>query len=166
MREVEVALRENMFPQWNISGVKELTLLAKRYCKRLQSQPFDRCEFTCMERSKMDFTTLTLREYAADVTRGSASPSLPRSEQQRTTMRRCRTREQGAALLTVGHAIEYLVQSRLLEQETIGDAEREAMAILLNANLSVYNDGAEIVPLVDRLRRWFHGSNNMTPKAA
>ncbi len=114
----------------------------------------------------MDFTTLTLREYAADVTRGKESQFCPGGQSTKTTMRRCRTREQGAALLTMGHAIEYLVQSRLLEQETMSDAEREAMAILLNANLSVYNDGAEIVPLVDRLRRWFHGGNNMTPKAA
>lgn len=115
----------------------------------------------------MDFTTLTLREYAADSSRGRDSQFCPTGGPiTRTTMRRCRTREQGAALLTVGHAIEYLVQSRLLEQESMGSAEREAMAILLNANLSVYNDGAEIVPLVDRLRSWFRGSNNMRHKAA
>jgi hypothetical protein len=68
--------------------------------------------------------------------------------------------------MTVGHAIEYLVQSRLIDQKVTTGAEREAIAILLNANLTVYNEGAEIVPLIDRLRRWFHGGNGMKPNTA
>ena len=52
--------------------------------------------------------------------------------------------------MTVGHAIEYLVDSRLLKQDNSTTAEREALAILLKANLSVYNEGTEIRPLGSR----------------
>ena len=119
----------------------------------------------------MDLVTLTLREIAADLPINpeleifpDPAPSHPTHA--RITLRRCRSREQGLALLTVGHAIEYLVQSRLIQQPTTTGAEREALAILLNANLSVYNEGAEIVPVVSRLRRWFHGGTAMKPSTA
>jgi hypothetical protein len=102
----------------------------------------------------MDLATLTLREFSGSLTQISPHATRP-------TLRRCRTREQGVALMTVGHAIEYLVQSRLIQQQTTTGAEREALAILLNANLSVYNEGTEVVPVITRLRRWFHGESVM-----
>jgi len=119
----------------------------------------------------MDLATLTLREYTAgfntDPGLGTASGnSNGTSNNNRVTLRRCRTREQGAALMTVGHAIEYLVATRLVKEPSTNSAEREALAILLRANLSVYNEGAEITPLVSRLRQWFHGGSMAKSQAA
>lgn len=107
----------------------------------------------------MDLATLTLREYTAGFLPEAAHASASKHGDgaSKVTLRRCRTREQGVALMTVGHAIEYLVDSRLIKQQDTTGAEREALAILLNANLSVYNEGAEIRPLMSRLRQWFHG---------
>jgi hypothetical protein len=115
----------------------------------------------------MDLAKLALREYTADLTReADLLTAAPQGKITRATLRRCRTREQGIALMTVGHAIEYLVQSRLIDQKITTGAEREAMAILLNANLAVYNEGTEIVPMIDKLRRWFHGGNSMKASTA
>lgn len=114
----------------------------------------------------MDLATLALYEFTAGIRLESG---LLRTSHQnsgtpnRTTLRRCRTREQGVALLTVGHAIEYLVDSRLVKQQDTSDADREALAILLDANLSVYNEGTEIRPLAGRFLRWFRGGS--IPKA-
>lgn len=110
----------------------------------------------------MDLQSLTLRELTdgfVDVTviapgQGSSKSKGPLSG---STLRRCRTREHGKALLTISHAIEYLLDSRLARHEEMSAQEREALAILLNANLSVYQQGAEIIPLTTRLRQWFHG---------
>lgn len=114
----------------------------------------------------MDLATLALHEFAAGsrpelglVRASNHSNGMSNNTSNNTTLRRCRTREQGIALMTVGHAIEYLVDSRLVKQQTTTAAEREALAILLNANLSVYNEGAEIRPFVSRLRQWFHGGS-------
>lgn len=110
----------------------------------------------------MDLATLTLQEFTAGIR--SESGLVSGSNQSngipnRTTLRRCRTREQGIALMTVGHAIEYLVDSRLIKQENTTTAEREALAILLSANLAVYNEGTEIKPMGSRLREWFRGGS-------
>jgi hypothetical protein len=109
----------------------------------------------------MNLASLTLREYTAGFNTESglvpASSNNSGNTPNRIVLRRCRTREHGAALMTVGHAIEYLIDTRLVQEPT--GAEREALAILLRANLSVYNDGAEIKPLVTRLRQWFHGGS-------
>lgn len=110
----------------------------------------------------MDLATLTLRDFAAGV--NSESGQVRASNQNtgisnKATLRRCRTREEGVALMMVGHAIEYLVDSRLVNQQDATSAEREALAILLNANLSVYNEGTEIKPLASRLRQWFRGKS-------
>ena len=106
----------------------------------------------------MDLASLTLRDLTAgfnEATESTLGQSTGSSAT--TTLRRCRTREQGIALMTVSHAIEYLLDSRLVKQEETTPAEREALAILLTANLSVYRDGAEIKPFATRLRQWFHG---------
>ncbi len=114
----------------------------------------------------MDLATLALHEYTAGIRSESGFSSASGQEKigaNRTTLRRCRTREQGVALLMIGHAIEYLVDSRLINQKSTNFAEREALAILLDANLSVYNDGTEIRPLAGRFLRWFRGGD--IPKA-
>jgi hypothetical protein len=113
--------------------------------------------------NEMDLATLTLREYTAGYNTESglvnASSTSNGTSNNRVVLRRCRTREQGAALMTVGHAIEYLVDTRLVKEALTSSAEREALAILLRANLTVYSEGAEIRPLVSRLRQWFHGGS-------
>jgi len=109
----------------------------------------------------MNLASLTLREYTAGFNTESglvpASSNTNVLSNNRVMLRRCRTREHGAALMTVGHAIEYLIDTRLVKEPNTSGAEREALAILLRANLTVYNEGAEIVPLSTRLRQWFHG---------
>jgi hypothetical protein len=111
----------------------------------------------------MNLASLTLRDLTAgfnDATEKSLGQSAAK-----TTLRRCRTREQGIALMTVSHAIEYLLDSRLAKQEETSNAEREALSILLTANLSVYREGAEIIPFSNRLRQWFHGGAAKTKVA-
>ncbi|MBB5056455.1 hypothetical protein HDF16_001140 [Granulicella aggregans] len=111
----------------------------------------------------MDLASLTLRDLTAgfhDQTETSFGQNDTQSANHATTtLRRCRTREQGSALMTVSHAIEYLLDSRLSKQEETSQAEREALAILLSANLSVYREGAEIIPFATRLRQWFRGGS-------
>jgi hypothetical protein len=106
----------------------------------------------------MDLATLTLRDLTAGFNHSTDNiQCLNTAYPSKATLRRCRTREQGIALLTVSHAIEYLLDSRLMKEENTSNAEREALAILLSANLSIYNEGAEIVPLGTRFRQWFRG---------
>jgi hypothetical protein len=108
----------------------------------------------------MDLASLTLQELTAGFKTGADTSLGQNSERPaKSTLRRCRTREQGIALMTISHAIEYLLDSRLVSQEETSDAEREALAILLTANLSVYREGAEIIPLASRLRQWFRGGS-------
>lgn len=107
----------------------------------------------------MDLANLTLHELTAgfETKPDSCFGQPAEAKLGAATLRRCRTREQGAALLTVSHAIEYLLDSQLSKDSAASIAEREALAILLTANLAVYREGAEIIPLGDRLRQWFRG---------
>jgi len=119
----------------------------------------------------MDIAQLTLRDLNTEIndptTGAPAAGSQPAiAANSGTTLRRCRTREQGFALVTVGHAIEYLIDSRLAKLEPTPLPEREALAILLRANLSVYNEGTEVVHLITRLRLWFEGSAPLHRKTA
>jgi hypothetical protein len=88
-----------------------------------------------------------------------AAPTL--SNGQRTTasergnLRRCRTREEGLALVALGHAIEYLIDSQLARpQEPSGEAQREALTILMEANRNVYQQGTAIRQSVELARPW------------
>jgi hypothetical protein len=105
----------------------------------------------------MDLASLTLRDLTAGFHDQTETSFGQNAEPATSTLRRCRTREQGTALMTVSHAIEYLLDSRLTEQGEATPAEREALAILLTANLSVYREGAVIIPFTTRIRQWFHG---------
>ncbi len=118
--------------------------------------------FVIRSENDMDLATLALQEYTAGIRSESGlvgGSNQSNGSSTKSTLRRCRTREQGVALMTVGHAIEYLVDSRLIKQENTDHAEREALAILLNANLAVYNEGTEVRPLAGRLRQWFRGGS-------
>lgn len=110
----------------------------------------------------MDLASLALFELTSGANRGmgtslGSTDDGSATNSNRSTLRRCRTREQGVALLTISHAIEYLLHSRSVQLEDATNAEREALAILLNANLSVYREGTEVIPFSSRLRQWFHG---------
>jgi hypothetical protein len=96
---------------------------------------------------------------AAPTPPGGKRTTLAREQQ---SMRRCRTRDEGLALIALGHAIEYLIDSQLArQQEPGGEAQREALTILMEANRSVYkqgtavNQGTEFARPWEWLRRWF-----------
>jgi hypothetical protein len=87
-------------------------------------------------------------------------------------MRRCRTREEGLALVTLGHAIEYLIDSRLARQQKPGDeAQRETLTILMEANRSVYKQGTAAHQSLDlaqpwgRFWRWLSHADPTEPQA-
>jgi hypothetical protein len=81
----------------------------------------------------------TVREPAAAKTR----PMLRRGSVQ-----------QGRALETLGHAIEYLVDSRLfLIDRTDPKADRDAMHILMRCSREVFSECPEVVTLWNRVDR-------------
>lgn len=78
-------------------------------------------------------------------------PSLrPRVSRRRTTP------QQGRALELLGHAIEYLVDSRL-EEGGPGAAESRAIHMLMTCSRNVFEDCAEIVPVHQRVQGWVQG---------
>jgi 3-dehydroquinate synthetase len=73
--------------------------------------------------------------------------------------RRQPTEQQGKALLSLGHAIEYLIDSRLHSSEakfadTQAKSDAEASQILMRLNREVFAECREIVPLRLVLQRW------------
>ena len=73
-------------------------------------------------------------------------------EPRRVPERRRHTPEQGRALETLGHAIEYLVDSRLFDQwESPSDAE--AVHLLMSCSRSVYAGCEELAPWHQRVQR-------------
>ncbi|SNT02760.1 hypothetical protein SAMN05421770_103514 [Granulicella rosea] len=72
------------------------------------------------------------------------------------TVRRRGNPQQGHALETLGHAIEYLTDTRMF---SIGDtaerarAEAEAVQIMMRASRAVFEECAEFVPLHTRIAR-------------
>ena len=70
-------------------------------------------------------------------------------------VRRRANREQGRALEIVGHAIEYLVDSRLFITSGLDDrAEQEAVQMLMHFSRAVFAECEEIVPLRMRFSLW------------
>ena len=66
--------------------------------------------------------------------------------------RRKTSPQQGRALEVLGHAIEYLVDSRLFDQwESAADAE--AVHLLMACSRSVFADGKEVFPWHLRVQR-------------
>jgi hypothetical protein len=63
--------------------------------------------------------------------------------------------QQGKALETLGHAVEYLIDSRLhgsTERSSLADAE--ATEILMRLNRAVFAECREIVPAGVTIRLW------------
>jgi sulfur carrier protein len=65
------------------------------------------------------------------------------------------TATQGRALEILGHAIEYLVDSRLAcADEFCSPAAQEAIQLLSRANREVYQDAPATAPPGSRIIRW------------
>ena len=72
-----------------------------------------------------------------------------------TTLRRRANPTQGRALEILGHAIEYLVDSRMFLLENAHSApDHLAAGILMQASRNVFSECAEILPIRQRLKHW------------
>jgi len=79
--------------------------------------------------------------------------SLPRTRVR--TIRRRATLEQGRALEALGHAVEYLVDSRMFQMgEHNRRDEQEAVQILMRMSRAVFVECPEAVSLRRRVGRW------------
>ncbi len=102
---------------------------------------------------EVDSTTSARRLHVV----GGASTGAPEpgQEAQAEWVYRRGSREQGRALEAIGHAVEYLVDSRLFQ---VGDhnrrAEQEAVQILMRLSRAVFAECPEVVSLRKRLKRW------------
>ncbi len=66
---------------------------------------------------------------------------------------------QGRALEKLGHAVEYLVDSRMaLIGEPATKADTEAVDILMRLSRCVFSECEEIVPVGRRLKAWLAGT--------
>lgn len=71
--------------------------------------------------------------------------------------RRHATPEQGRALEILGHAVEYLVDSRLfLIDQPASSADHDATRLLMQSSRNLFSECAEVVPIADRIRLWMH----------
>ncbi len=65
--------------------------------------------------------------------------------------------QQGRALEILGHAIEYLVDSRMfLIDQPATPADAQATQILMRLNRQIFDECTEVVPNHRRLRNWLH----------
>ncbi len=72
------------------------------------------------------------------------------------TVRRRGNLEQGRALETLGHAVEYLADSQMFEMDP--DAARhtqEAIQLLMRCSRAVFVECPEVIPMRRRMGRWF-----------
>ena len=76
----------------------------------------------------------------------------------RRVIRRRPNQFQGRALEKLGHAVEYLVDSRMvLIDEPSTRADAEALDILMRLSRWVFSECDEIVPIGHRLKVWMAG---------
>ena len=74
-------------------------------------------------------------------------------------VRRRGSLQQGFALETLGHAVEYLVDSRLFAQsEADARSDQEAIQLLMRMSRAVFAECPEVLPLRRRLGLWIAGS--------
>jgi hypothetical protein len=60
----------------------------------------------------------------------------------------------GRTLLTLGHAAEYLANSRRFRTDEEDGADEEAIHILMSLSREVFDDFAERLPMHRRVERW------------
>ena len=84
-------------------------------------------------------------------------PSVQRSGSRSSSVRRRPTPQQGRALEVLGHAVEYLVDSRLYLDSGISQpSDGLAVQLLMRLNREVFAECPQVVPISRRLRRWLH----------
>ncbi len=97
-------------------------------------------------------------ELAAQLTFDRSTP-VPKREVRSARpayVRRRGSSEQGRALEILGHAVEYLVDSRLRFNDPQAAAgERDAIELLMRLNRAVFSECPEVVPVSRRVRQWF-----------
>ena len=79
-------------------------------------------------------------------------PVVERIGSRRSAAIRRPTQQQGRALELLGHAVEYLIDSRMQPDSLPSD--ELAVQTLMRLNREVFAECAQIVPLRRRLRRW------------
>ena len=73
----------------------------------------------------------------------------------RETVVRRGSREQGRALEALGHAVEYLVDSRLFTLDEAGlQSDSEAIQIMMRLSRAVFAECPEVISLRKRVRMW------------
>jgi len=77
---------------------------------------------------------------------------LARESDMRRVIRRRPTYCQGRALEILGHAIEYLVDSRIYDSSPFG-VDKEAVKILTRVNLDIFEECQEVIPLRSRINQ-------------
>lgn len=81
-----------------------------------------------------------------------------------TSVRRRANREQGHALEILGHAVEYLVDSRMfLIEEPATMADSEAVQILMRLSREVFSECNIVITPLHRLRLWISSHVAMSP---
>jgi hypothetical protein len=90
--------------------------------------------------------------YAGDVRVGA---SVHRPLPGLTPVRRRANPTQGQALVTLGHAVEYLIDSRLWQPgEFDQQNEQEAIQILMRMSRAVFSECPEVVSMRRRFQEW------------
>ena len=79
----------------------------------------------------------------------SQEATMPANRERRQrTVRRRGTLEQGFALETLGHAVEYLIDSRLFTpSDAHAQSDQEAIQLLMRMSRAVFAECPEVVPL-------------------
>lgn len=83
--------------------------------------------------------------------------SMPKngSAERARLIRRRPTREQGQGLEVLGHALEYLVDTRMfIYREPNTKADAEAIHILSRCSRELFSTCVEIVPIRQRVKTW------------
>jgi hypothetical protein len=94
-------------------------------------------------------------------------PNLGRAQDGELFSRRRASRQQGIALETLAHAVEYLIDSRMfLTQVPYTKSEEEAVKTLMRLNRAVFESCPVVVPVGTRVRAWVRQVVGAEPKAA
>lgn len=84
--------------------------------------------------------------------------SNPDSVHGPVAVRRRPNQMQGQALEILGHAIEYLVDSRVVNIDGNRiEYNRDAVALLSKSSREIFDGCEAVVPLGDRLKSWLYG---------
>ncbi len=83
-------------------------------------------------------------------------------------VRRRGSLEQGRALETLGHAVEYLADSQVfLSAEETSRSNRDAMQILMRCSRAVFLECPEVIPVKRRVGSWLtEGVSRLTRQRA